>query len=174
MSRFIDSRINFQFVKVRMIIYALAAFILSLMHIMLLNFISVGGMTPDFLVILCVFISIYEGQFVGVIAAFLIGLFFDIVSFDLIGTNALSKTIVGFFAGYFFKKGFEKITLGSIKFLIVVFISNLLNNLVYYMIFTKPSELSFLQFFLRYGLSMSFYTTVFAGFITLFNFRRKE
>lgn len=174
MSGILQSRINFQSVKVRIVIYALAAFILSLMHVMLLDFISVGGMTPDFLVILCVFIAIYEGQFTGVIAGFLIGLFFDIVSFDLIGTNALSKTIVGFFAGYFFREGFEKKTLGSIKFLIVVFISNLFNNLVYYLIFTKPSELSFLQFFLRYGLSMSFYTTVFAGFVTLFNFRRKE
>ncbi len=174
MSGIIESRINFQSIKVRMIAYALAALVLSLMHVMLLDLISVGGMTPDLLVILCVFISVYEGQFTGVIAGFAIGLFFDIVSFDLIGTNALSKTIVGFFAGYFYKDGFEKITLGSIKFLIVVFISNLLNNLVYYMIFTKPSELSFLQFFLRYGLSMSFYTTVFAGFITLFNFRRKE
>ncbi len=174
MSLDINSAVNLKSVKVKYIIYALLALVLSLAHIMFVDMISVGGMTPDFLVILCVVISINEGQFNGLIAGFLIGLFFDIVSFDLIGTNALAKTIVGFFAGYFYKEGFAKVTLGSFKFLFIVFFANLFNNLVYYLIFIKPSEISFFNFFVRYGLAMSFYTTVFAIFIFIYNWRRKE
>jgi rod shape-determining protein MreD len=170
----LEKEISFKSPKTRYIAYALAAMVLSILHVVLLDLISVGGMTPDFLVILCVIIALREGQFVGLIAGFTIGLFFDIVSFDLIGTNALAKTLVGFFAGYFYKEGFFEQTIGGLKLLFLVFFSNLLNNLVYYLIFIKPSEISFLQFFLRYGLAMSFYTTVFAVFVMLLKYKRKE
>jgi len=174
MKSLFESNISMKSPKVRYLSYAFAAMILSIVHVVFLDTLAVGGMTPDLLVVLCAYIAIREGQFAGVIAGFCIGLFFDIVSFDLIGTNALAKTVVGFFAGYFYKEGFYKETIGGLKYLFIVFVANLINNAIYYLIFIKPMELSFLQFFLRFGIAMSFYTTVFAVFVMLMNYKRKE
>lgn len=159
--------------KTRYFIYAGIALIISIFQILLLDAVSISGMTPDVLVILCVMISLREGQFEGTISAFIIGLFFDIVSFDLIGTNALAKTFVGFTAGYFYKEGFYKATVSNIKFIFIVFLCSLINNFIYYLIFIKPMELNFLTFFLRYGLAMAFYTTIFSIFVLLSNMRKR-
>ena len=171
MNNILNSNISMKSAKVRYMIYAFTAMIISIVHVVFLDMIAVGGMTPDLLVILCVIISIREGQFTGVIAGFLIGVFFDIVSFDLIGTNALAKTVVGFFAGYFYKEGFHRETISSLKILFIVFFANIINNAIYYLVFIKPMELNFVQFFVRFGIAMSFYTTVFAVFIMLINYK---
>lgn len=166
-----DSEI-FKSIKVRTFTYALIAMFISVLNVAILDSLSVGGMTPDFLLILCVYISIAEGQFYGVVAGFCIGLFFDIVSFDLIGTNALAKTIAGFFAGYFYKEGFKSHTLGSLKLLFIVLFASLLNNATYYLIFIKPMEVNFWHFFTRYCIAMSLYTTIFSIFIMLVYYKR--
>ena len=158
----------------RFIIYALSAMVLSIFDILGADTISIGGMTPDFLIILCVLISMIEGQFYGTIAGFCIGLFFDIISFDLIGTNTLAKTVVGFFAGYFSRPGFIRSDIGSIKFIFILFISSIINNLLYYIFFIKPMEMTFLDFFFRYGLAMAFYTTVFGIFAMIIANRKTK
>ncbi len=87
---------------IRYIYYTVAALVLISVHLTVLDFIAIGNITPDLLIILVVIIAINEGQFKAVFAGFFIGLLFDLLTFDLIGTNALTKTIVAFFAGYFY------------------------------------------------------------------------
>lgn len=159
--------------KVRYLIYAGIALLVSILQILFLDTIAIGDITPDLLIIVAVAIAVREGQFEGTITGFLIGLFFDIVSFDLIGTNALAKTFVGFFAGYFFKEGFHKATFSNFKFIIIVLFASLINNLLYYLVFIKPMELSFFNFFVKYGLAMAFYTTIFSLFIFIFYSRKR-
>ncbi len=173
MSDLLHPRIDFNSKKTRFFIYAGVALIISILQILILDTISIAGLTPDLLVILCAVISIREGQFIGLIAGFIIGLFFDIVSFDVIGTNALAKTFVGFFSGYFYKEGFHKTTFRSIKFIAIVFASSLVNNFIYYLIYIEPMELSFFRFFIKYGIAMAFYTTVFSIFVLFYNMRKK-
>jgi rod shape-determining protein MreD len=156
----------------RYIIYAVLAIILSLVQFSLLNFVEVQGITPDLLLILCAWISIREGRFAGTVAGFLIGLTLDIVSFDLVGINAFTKTIAGFVAGSFHKEGKEMMILHGLKFLLIVFISSFIHNLIYFFFYIKLSNLTFLSFFLKYGVAFSFYTTVFAVIPMLI--RRKE
>ena len=81
------------FVIQRYVIYALLAVVLSLVQFALLNFVEVQGITPDLLLILCVWIAIREGRFSGTVAGFLIGVTLDIVSFDLVGINAFTKKV---------------------------------------------------------------------------------
>lgn len=161
-------------VKLRYVTYAVIALLLSVIHVVFLNFISVAGMTPDLLLILCVWIAVYENQFAGLIAAFCIGFFYDIVSWDVIGTNALAKTLVGFIAGFFYKENLSRQIVSSYKFLIIVFLCSIVNNVVYYFFFIKASDLMFLPFFLSYGIAMSLYTTVCAVFVMLFMARKRE
>ena len=141
-------------------IYAAISLILALVQFNYMNLIDVNGVHPDLPLIFCVWIAIREGRFTGIIAAFLIGIAVDFVSFDLI------------VAGSFHEEGKEMSIIRSTKFLLIVFLSSLIHNLIYYFLYIKPSEISFLSFFLKYGLAFSFYTTVFAIFPMLI--RRKE
>ncbi len=146
----------------RYIVYALIAIVLSLIQFSLLNFVVVQGITPDLLLVLCVWIAIREGRFAGIIAGFLIGITLDVVSFDLVGINAFTKTIAGFIAGSFYQEGKEQLILHGLKFLFIVFISSFAHNLIYFFFYIKLSDITFVSFFLKYGVAFSFYTTVFA------------
>src|SRR3954462_3522952 len=83
--------------------YTVAGLILLLVQLNL-GYIAVENVTPDLLVILTVFIAVREGQFTGEIAGFILGLLFDLISSDIIGTNALLKMLAGFIAGYFYNE----------------------------------------------------------------------
>ena len=54
----------------RYIVYGVLAIILALFNFAFVDIISIEGLSPDFLIILCVWIALYEGQFIGIIAAF--------------------------------------------------------------------------------------------------------
>ncbi len=149
---------------VRYISYAIAALLLSVVNIVLLDFIAVGSLTPDFILILVVWIAVTEGQFIGIFAGFLCGLLFDFITHDVIGTNALAKTMAAFVAGWFYKENKADFTIGSYRFLVIVFIGSLVHNFIYFFFYIKSTEISFFPFFMKYGLATSLYTTVFAIF----------
>jgi len=158
----------------RFVSYAVIALILSIVHIVFLRFLAVSSVTPDLLLILTVWIALAEGQFVGMFAGFLCGLLFDVVSADVPGSNALSKTIAGFVAGYFYREGFAMQTIGSYRFLLLVALSGSVHNLLYFFFYVKPMQISFPMFFLKYGVATTLYTTVAAAFPMLIVNRRKE
>lgn len=149
------------------ITYTIIALLLSVVHVVLLDFIAVGGITPDLLLILIVWIALAEGQFTAIIAGFSIGLLFDVISSDLVGLNALAKTVAAFLAGYFYKEGKFDQSVRSMKFLLIVFLTSFVHNLIYFFFYIKMSEISYLSFFLKYGIALSLYTTVFAIFAML-------
>lgn len=158
----------------RIIAYAVTALILSVVHVVFLRFISVSSVTPDLLLILTVWISLVEGQFAGTLAGFTSGLLFDVASADVLGTNALAKTIAGFVAGYFYREGMAMQIIGSYRFLLIITLSGFLHNIVYFFFYIQPMQVSFLTFFLTYGVATTLYTTVGAVFPMLFVNRRQE
>jgi len=158
---------------IRYIYYTVAVLILISIHLTVLDFIAIGNITPDLLIILVVIIAFNEGQFKAVFAGFFIGLIFDLLTFDVIGTNTLTKTVVAFFAGYFYQEGEAKKIIGSLKFLIIILISSLIHNVIYNIFYLKLSAASFMVFFLKYGVAAALYTTVIAVFPMLFRITRK-
>ncbi|MFA6572527.1 MAG: rod shape-determining protein MreD [Bacteroidota bacterium] len=157
----------------RYIYYAIAALLLSVINVLILDFIAIGTFTPDFILILCVWIALSEGQFVGIFAAFACGILFDVISHDVIGTNALAKTVVGFVAGFFYRENKSNLIIGSYRFILITLLCAVIHNLIYYFFYIKPTEISFIPFFLKYGLASSLYTTVFAVLAMLFKIPRK-
>ncbi|MBS1914109.1 MAG: rod shape-determining protein MreD [Bacteroidetes bacterium] len=154
--------------------YAIAGLILLLVQLNL-GYIAVESITPDLLVILTVFIAIREGQFAGEIAGFVLGLFFDIISSDIIGTNALSKMLAGFVAGYFFTEGAAlSESVGKFKFLGVMGLAALVHNIVYYFFYVQPTNLSFISFFVSHGIAASLYTTVVSVIVMLVAARKQR
>ena len=148
----------------RYVIYAIIALILSVLHVVFLSLISVGSITPDLLLVLCVWIAITEGQFIGLFAGFGCGLLFDVVSADVLGTNALAKTLAAFVAGYFFKEKLADKTIGSYRFIVAVFFCSMVHNLSYFFFYVRPTDITFGGFFLKYGIASTFYTCVAAVF----------
>ncbi len=158
----------------RYITYAVVALLLNVVHVVFLRFVAVSSVTPDLLLILTVWIALAEGQFTGMIAGFLCGLLFDVVSEDVIGSNALAKTVAGFVAGYYWRQGFAMNTIGSYRFLFIVALSGGVHNLLYYFFYVRPMQISFGMFFLKYGVATTLYTTVAAVFPMLYVNRRKD
>jgi rod shape-determining protein MreD len=166
-----------QFVKnpaLRFVAYGVIAMLLSVLHVVFLRFIAVSSVTPDLLLILTVWIALVEGQFVGMFAGFASGLLFDIVSADVLGSNALAKTAAAFVAGYFWKEGFAMQTIGSYRFLLVTTLCGAVHNVLYFFFYVKPMQISFPMFFLKYGVATTLYTTVAAVFPMLVVNRKKD
>lgn len=160
--------------NIRYITYAIIALLLSVVHVLLIRFIAVAAVTPDLLLILCVWIAVYEGQMTGLLAAFGAGVIFDFVSADVPGTNALAKILAVFIAGYFYKENRQKKILGSYQFLVIIVTCAFIHNLVYFFFYLQPMEMSFWKFFIRYGVATTLYTTVIASIPMLIMARKSE
>jgi rod shape-determining protein MreD len=158
----------------RFSIYLILAIAFAFLNSSVLSFIKIGEIMPDLVLLLVIYISIREGQFKGLFAGFAAGLILDIVSLDVLGTNALAKTVAAFIAGFFYRENKFRQIVGNIGFLTIVFLSAAIHNLIYYFFYIKVSELDFLNFFLKYGFATSLYTTVLSVFIMLLNFKRRE
>ena len=173
MARLIDNEL-FERPSMRYMGYGVVALFLSVLHVTILRWVAVENITPDLLIILVVIIALREGQFSGTIAGFLAGLLLDVVSKDVLGTNAMSKTIAGFVAGYFYKEGFAREVIGNYRFVAIVAVSTFVHNLLYFFFYVKPMEVSFIGFFTKFGVATTLYTTVVAVFPMLYMNRRKE
>lgn len=158
----------------RYMAYGILAMVLSVLHVVFLKYMEVSSVTPDLLLILIVWIALAEGQFIGLFAGFFCGILFDIVSADVLGSNALAKTIAGFVAGYFAKEGMAMEIVGSFRFLLIVAICGLIHNLIYFFFYIQPMQMGFGSFLVVYGAATTLYTMVIAIFPMLIVSRRKE
>lgn len=156
------------------IIYAIIILVISLFQDIFLHFIEIGGVTPDLLIIFCVWITLKEGPFIGLFFGFGSGLLLDIISYDVIGTNALAKTVVCFAAGFFYRENQTEIILSSSKFLIIVSICSVVHNIIYFFFYIKSNELSFFPFAFKYIIAFTIYTGVISIIVILAHRTRKK
>jgi rod shape-determining protein MreD len=154
--------------------YAAVGLLLLLVQLNL-GYVAIENITPDLLVIMVVYIAVREGQFAGALFGFSLGLLFDLISSDITGTNALSKLLAGFIAGYFYNEqlGLAE-SVGNLRFLGIVAFATLVHNAVYYFFYIQPTDLSFTRFFLRSGIAATLYTTVVAVLVTLVAARKQR
>jgi rod shape-determining protein MreD len=64
-----------------------------------LRVIAIGGVTPDLVLILLVFLAVRRGSMSGQVAGFTIGVVEDLASLAPLGFHALLRTLLGFAAG---------------------------------------------------------------------------
>lgn len=76
------------------------AFALGLLQKLLFDRLLIYGAKPDLLLLLTTWIARREGQSVGIMAGFSIGLLMDLMRGTL-GLEAFAKTVSGFVAGFF-------------------------------------------------------------------------
>ncbi len=155
--------------------YTLFSILLILLSTVLLRFLTIGDIAPDILLVWIVYIAIREGQIAGTAAGFLIGLAVDLLSGTdgMIGLAALSKTIGGFLAGYFYNENKTLQTLSGYQLLIAVGVVSLVHNVVYFLIFLQGTELSWLRIIVSYGLPSTVYTVA-AALLPMFVIARRH
>ncbi len=141
-------------------------------HATLINYITIGNAIPDILLIWIVYIALTRGQMSGLLAGFFIGLFIDFISGGVLGLSALTKTLAGFFAGYFFNENKTEQTLSTWKFVVAVGLAALLHNAIYFLIFLQGTDVGWWRALILHGIPSTLYTTALA-MIPMFIFRRK-
>ena len=151
---------------------ALVALALLLLQTTFIPFLSVGGFLPDIFLIWVVSVAIRRGQVEATITGFVVGLLQDAVSMQFFGLSALTKTIAGFVAGYFFNDNSTEQTLGSYRFLTILFLSSFVHNIVYYGVFLQGIQDSVFTTMIEFSVFTGLYT-VLLGMFPMFTFVRK-
>jgi rod shape-determining protein MreD len=151
---------------------ALVVIGLLLLQTTFLPFAALGGYLPDLFILYLVAIALRRGQIEATISGFIIGLLQDIITTQFFGLAALSKTIAGFVAGYFFNENTAEQTLGSYRFVLLVALCSVVHNLLYFMFFFQGISGSIFISTIEYTMGTTLYTCI-IGVLPMFFYSRK-
>jgi rod shape-determining protein MreD len=151
---------------------ALVVIGLILLQTTFLPFITLGGYLPDIFIIYLVYIALRRGQIEATVSGFIIGLLQDIITTHFFGLAALSKTIAGFVAGYFFNENTAEQTLGSYRFVLLVALCSVVHNFIYFIFFFQGSGNPVLLSAMESIIGITLYTCV-VSVLSMFFFSRK-
>lgn len=126
---------------------------------------------PDLVVIAIAYIGAKEGKIHGMLFGFFTGLLVDILSGSFFGLSALSYSLAAFIAG-FFKTENDKF-IYKWYFMVTVFSSSLVANIIYFGFYFQGTPLNFTFVLLSYVMTSSTYTTLMSFIYTIIP-RRKE
>ena len=139
-----------------------------------IRFLSIGGIVPDLVLLWVAALAIRRGQIPATSAGFLLGLAQDILSGDgMLGLSALTKTLAGFIAGYFYNENKTLQTMGSYRLLLIAGLVSLVHDGLYFLLFLQGSGISWSRSLLEYGIPTTVYTLAVA-LIPMFAFARKQ
>jgi rod shape-determining protein MreD len=156
----------------RYVKYLFLSAALILIQSKMMTLLTLEGITPDLLTIWVVYLALKEGQLAAMPWGFAIGLAFDLATGNFIGLSALTKTVAAFTAGYFYNENKTPLTLGSYRFLVVVLVTSLIHNTIYFLIFTQGSEIGTVRAIFQVGLATTFYTAT-LSLLPMLAFARK-
>lgn len=152
--------------------YLIFVYTLIIIQTQVFQLLSINGITPDILTIWIVYVALKHGQLYATVWGFLAGLMFDLITGNFIGLSALTKTVAGFTAGYFYEENKGQAILSSYPFILIVLLVSLIHNTIYFITFTSGSDLSVWKAFFNIGLATTFYTSALT-LIPMFAFARK-
>ncbi|MFN3269166.1 MAG: rod shape-determining protein MreD [Candidatus Kapaibacteriota bacterium] len=156
----------------KFIYYSIATLLICVLQLSFSFLISIKGVTPDFIVLLVIWITLYEGKLVGLSSAFLVGLLYDYLSMNVLGVNALTKTIVAYIVGFFYKENEFWNILKSNKIFLISFLSIFVHHIIYYLIMINLTETNLWSMYFKYLIGGTIYTFIFT-FLTFFTRIRK-
>ena len=124
----------------RFVIYA-GVFISGLIiQFSFMQFFSISGLAPNFILIFLVFIGLMYGPMAGQLFGFSWGLAWDIFSVDLFGSHAFLLTCIGFFSGLLSKKWNESKFSAQAVLVLVASVFYLLGQYLLYQIFSPGAR----------------------------------
>jgi rod shape-determining protein MreD len=138
------------------------------------RFLAIQGIVPDIVLLWVITIAVRRGQIPATIAGFLLGLALDLISGPdgVLGLTALTKTVGGFLAGYFYNENKVLQTMGGYQILLITALITLIHNLLYFFVFLQGSGLGWAAMMALYGIPATAYTTAIAV-LPMFAYARK-
>ena len=153
--------------------YGGVGLLIIIVQVLISRFLSIAGVSPDFLLIFLMYVTMREGQFAGIISAFVLGLLLDVMSSGILGAHALSLTVACFLAGMFYDRERVEQNIRNWPFLVLTLLGAIVNNGLYYFLMTRGGEMSFEEFAFRYGAVGALYTVFIAIFPLLYWSRKR-
>ena len=129
----------------------------------LVSYVAILRVKPDLLLMIVLYIGFKRGPLSGEISGFLSGFLEDIFSGNLIGINALSKTILGNLAGL----GKDKLAFENlITQVVVTFLATSIYTFLVFLLktFFLSQGISFVAT-IKYGVVASFYNAIISIFV---------
>ncbi len=145
------------------IILLLTIFICFLLQCTVLKWISIGGISPNLLLILPVVMGLMRGKTTGLVTGFLIGLLADFLYADLPGINALLYMWMGYLAGFTYQIFYDDNI--RIPLLLVTGEDLLYNFCMYVVYFLLQGKLDFLFYLRRIIIPELLYTLILTAVI---------
>ena len=127
--------------------------------------------TPDLVLIGVVYLGIRKGKISGSIGGFVSGLILDVLSFSFLGLSALSKATAGFISGFFNSENKIDRYTESYEFVLIVFLSSLFNNFLYFSLYFQGTSLNIPLIIIRYVLPTAIYTALLSIILIIFTKR---
>jgi rod shape-determining protein MreD len=154
-------KINFRRNKRQIVLfYSVILIILTLLQLTLLPLIVINESQPNILNLLAIWIVLREGKLIGFLAAFIIGIIFDILTLQVVGVGSFAFLVSALIASFFYRQGKEELVLGSYKFIFIVFISILASNLIQNIFYVRLTQVDFWLIFIFKWLGSTIYTTI--------------
>jgi rod shape-determining protein MreD len=147
--------------------------LLGLFQISLIPLIEINDSIPNIILLFSIWIILREGRIVGYIAAFILGIIYDILTMQVLGVSSLSFLFGSLFAGIFYRKDKEFLILSSYRFILIVFFAALISNLIQNIFYLKLSELDFWTSFIFKWLGNTVYTAIISTIPFFVSFRNK-
>ncbi|MFN3134233.1 MAG: rod shape-determining protein MreD [Candidatus Kryptonium sp.] len=141
-------------------------------QITIVPLISIEKIAPDLVVIFVVYMALRNGQIVGTISGFIFGLLMDLTIDFVPGLSALSKTVSGFIAGYFYSEAKIEANIGTRRFFGIVILCSAVDNLVYFLFDILGRNFDSVEV-LRLIVGRSIYTAI-LSLVPIFTLSRKS
>jgi rod shape-determining protein MreD len=159
--------------RTEFIIPVLIFFPVLVIQTTIIPLVSIAGILPDLILVLLVFYSIRTGHIYGAVLGFIFGFFFDLITGSLLGSAMLSKTLVGFIAGYFSNENKRDLYLHSYPFVLIVLLCSIVDSIVYAFFSDTDIGRNFLLLFFEQGMLPGLYTSIISLIVMIFMPKRR-
>ena len=78
---------------------ALVLFVVSILQVSAFSTVSLGGVSPDVLLVTLVAVALLRGAIAGAVSGFAVGLVVDVATLGTLGVTSLLLTLAGFWSG---------------------------------------------------------------------------
>lgn len=158
--KFFLADINFtKDIKTRLGVYSLFALFLALLQISLVPIIEVFESIPNLLLLFSIWIVLSEGKLIGFVAAFILGVIYDVFTLQVIGVSSFAFLVSALIASFFYRKDKEILVLAHYGFIFIVFFSAMSANLIQNIFYLRLSQIDFWISFVYKWLGNTVYTT---------------
>jgi len=158
--------------RFKQILPILIFFPVLLIQITVIPLISIDGIIPDLILILLVYYSISYNQIYGTVLGASYGFLFDLITGSLLGSMMLSKTVVGFIAGYYSAETQRDKFLNTYAFTFIVLLCAVIDSIIYSFFSAVDFNTNIFKLFFDQALLPALYTGVVSTIIIFFPYKR--